>query len=104
MQQHQNAITTWTMWALASFFYAYQYILRVLPNIMMPEILEKFAIDAVIFGQYSGFYYIGYAGMHIPVGILLDKYGPKRILPPCMLLTVIGLVPLLYADHWIYPS
>lgn len=104
MQQHRRAITIWTMWGLASFFYAYQYILRVLPNIMMSEILEKFSIDAVIFGQYSGFYYIGYAGMHIPVGILLDKYGPKRILPLCMILTVIGLLPLLYADHWIYPS
>lgn len=105
MQQKQHSIITiWVMWALVSFFYAYQYILRVLPNIMMVDIFQKFNIDAAIYGQYSGLYYIGYAGMHIPVGLLLDKYGPKRVLPLCMLLTVIGLVPLLYAHHWVYPT
>jgi len=104
MQQQKKVISIWLMWSLASFFYAYQYILRVLPNIMMTDILEKFQIDASLFGQYSGLYYIGYAGMHIPVGILLDKYGPKWVLPLCMILTVIGLLPLLYADHWIYPG
>lgn len=97
-------LTIWTMWTLASFFYAYQYILRVLPNITMLDILKKFHIDAAVFGQYSGLYYIGYAGMHIPVGILLDKYGPKWVLPFCILLTVVGLLPLLYAEHWLYPS
>lgn len=102
--QQRSTITIWSMWLLASFFYAYQYILRVLPNIMMLDILEKFHIDAAIFGQYSGLYYIGYAGMHIPVGILLDRYGPKRVLPACMILTVLGLLPLLFAEHWIYPA
>ncbi len=104
MQQQRKSISVWLMWGLASFFYAYQYILRVLPNIMMSDILEKFQIDAALFGQYSGLYYIGYAGMHIPVGILLDKYGPKWILPLCMFLTVIGIMPLLYAQHWVYPG
>ncbi|MFO1257346.1 MAG: MFS transporter [Gammaproteobacteria bacterium] len=104
MQRPKSTAMIWLMWGLASFFYAYQYIIRVLPNIMMLDILERFQIDAAIFGQYSGFYYIGYAGMHIPVGILLDKYGPKWVLPACMALTVVGLLPLIYAEHWLYPS
>lgn len=104
MKQQSNSFSIWLMWALASFFYAYQYILRVLPNVMMTELLERFQIDASLFGQYSGFFYLGYAGMHIPVGILLDKYGPKWILPLCMILAVVGITPLLYAQHWIYPG
>ncbi len=102
--QQRSTIAVWSMWLLASFFYAYQYVLRVLPNIMMLDIFEKFHIDAAIFGQYSGLYYIGYAGMHIPVGIMLDRYGPKRILPICMILTVMGLLPLLFTEYWIYPA
>lgn len=102
MQQRRSVVML--MWALASFFYAYQYILRVLPNIMMNDILEKFQIDASLFGQYAGFYYIGYAGMHIPIGLLLDKYGPKKILPLCIVITAIGLMPLVYSNHWIYPT
>lgn len=103
MAVQQNKYLAWFIWFLASFFYAYQYILRVLPNIMMPDIMQKYQIDAALFGQYSGLYYIGYAGMHIPLGLMLDKYGPKKVLPVCMVLTVAGLLPLLISDLWIYP-
>lgn len=90
-------------WLLCSFFYSYQYILRVLPNIIMPEIISKFQIGADTFGQFSGGYYLGYALMHIPLGIALDRYGPKKILPGCVILTTIGVLPLLLSKHWIYP-
>lgn len=94
----------WAMWFLGSFFYAYQYILRVLPSIMMKDLMVKFDVNAASFGQYSGLYYIGYAAMHIPLGIFLDRVGPKIVLPACVLLTSIGLLPLVYADNWIYPG
>lgn len=96
--------TAWVMWLLISLFYAYQYILRVLPNILMPEIMSRFHIDAGSFGQFSGLYYLGYAGAHIPLGILLDRKGPKLIIPICIMLTAIGILPLIFAEQWIYPS
>lgn len=99
----QSAFILWTIWFLSSLFYAYQYIIRVLPNILMPEILEKYQIDANIFGQFSGIYYIGYALAHLPLGILLDRVGPKKIIPICILITVSGLAPLILTDIWIYP-
>lgn len=94
---------TWAVWIVASVFYAYQYILRVMPNIMLNDIMAQFGISAGTFGQFSGVYYIGYSLMHLPIGILLDRYGPKKIMTGCILLTVIGLTPLLFAEHWIYP-
>jgi len=100
----QRKSQIWIMWALASLFYAYQYVLRVLPNIMMEDILTTFQIDAAIFGQYVGIYYIGYVLSHIPIGLLLDRVGPRIILPLCVLLTTAGLLPLIYADSWIMPT
>ena len=100
--QRSRAIA-WAVWLIASVFYAYQYILRVLPNIMMPEIMTKFDISSSLFGQFSGLYYIGYAGMHIPIGLMLDRFGPKYVMPFCILLAVAGLVPLVYSDMWLYP-
>lgn len=91
------------VWAIASLFYAYQYILRVMPNIMLDEIMQRFDISTATFGQFSGVYYLGYSLMHLPVGILLDRYGPKKIMSLCILLTVIGLTPLIFAEHWVYP-
>ena len=91
------------IWGIASLFYAYQYILRVMPNIMLHDIMEQFNISSVTFGQFSGVYYIGYSLMHLPIGIMLDRYGPKKIMTACILLTVLGLTPLLFASHWLYP-
>ena len=91
------------VWIIASIFYAYQYILRVMPNIMLNDIMTQFDIGAGIFGQFSGVYYIGYSLMHLPIGLMLDRYGPKRIMSFCILLTVVGMMPLVFAEHWIYP-
>jgi predicted MFS family arabinose efflux permease len=88
---------------VASIFYAYQYILRVMPSIMMTDIMHKFDIDAAAFGQFSGIYYIGYSLLHLPIGIMLDRFGPKRIMTGCILLTVLGVTPIIFADKWIYP-
>lgn len=93
----------WMIWIIASIFYAYQYILRVMPNIMLDDIMQQFHINAAIFGQFSGVYYIGYSLMHLPIGIMLDRYGPRQVLTICILLTVVGLLPLILTDYWVYP-
>ena len=99
---HSRAIA-WMIWIIASVFYAYQYVLRVMPNIMLNDIMQQFHIDAATFGQLSGVYYIGYSLLHLPVGILLDRFGPKKIMSGSILLTVVGLSPLVFADYWVYP-
>lgn len=93
----------WAVWVIASIFYAYQYVLRVMPNIMLNDIMQQFDIGAATFGQFSGFYYIGYSLLHLPVGIMLDRFGPRKIMTGCIILTVIGLTPLIFASHWVYP-
>lgn len=95
--------TVWIVWMIASIFYAYQYVLRVMPNIMLDDIINQFHIDAALFGQYAGVYYIGYVLMHLPIGIMLDRYGPRRVMSACMLLTVAGMMPILFSDYWVYP-
>lgn len=91
------------VWFVASIFYAYQYILRVMPNIMLPDIMEQFNIGAATFGQFSGVYYLGYSLLHLPIGIMLDRFGPRKVMSGCILLTVVGLSPLLFSDYWVYP-
>ena len=99
--EQTSRISVWLAWFLASLFYAYQYILRVLPNITMPEIMRRFDIDAEIFGQFAGIYYIAYAAMHIPLGTWLDRKGPKYVMPMCILLAALGTLPLIHSNSWI---
>ncbi len=93
----------WLIWAIGSIFYAYQYVLRVMPSVLMQDIMNKYDIDAATFGQFSGVYYIGYSLIHIPVGILLDRFGPRKVMPLFMVLTVLGMAPLIFSEFWIYP-
>lgn len=93
----------WMIWAIASIFYAYQYIIRVMPSVMKIDLMDQFSINEAMFGQFSGVYYIGYALFHLPIGIMLDKYGPKKVMSICMLLVAIGLMPIIFSEKWIYP-
>ncbi|WCR58085.1 MFS transporter [Wolbachia endosymbiont of Ctenocephalides felis wCfeJ] len=67
------------MWFLPLSFFAYQFILRLWPGLMMHQIMEQFAIDTGHFGILAAFYYYGYSGMQIPVAILLDRFGARYI-------------------------
>jgi predicted MFS family arabinose efflux permease len=91
------------MWLLITVFYAYQYILRVLPNTLMPELMSRFHVTVDDLSEFSGLYYIGYAAAHIPIGLLLDRKGLKYVVPVCILLTTLGLVPLMFSNTWAYP-
>ena len=98
--EEQNRWTLMLIWLSLTLFYCYQYILRILPNIIMPDIINKFHVGATEFGSFSGIYYIGYIIVHIPIGLLLTRYGSKKIIPACILITAIGLFPLAYLNIW----
>ncbi|MBA2656302.1 MAG: MFS transporter [Tatlockia sp.] len=74
-----------------------------MPNIMLDNFIQQFHIDTVVFGQFSGIYYLGYSLMHLPIGIMLDRFGPRKIMTICILMTVVGLLPILFAEQWAYP-
>ena len=90
----------WLAWGIVTFFYAFQYVLRVSPSIMITEIRSKFGVDTEQFGDFSGAYYLGYALMHIPIGLMLDHVGPRKVIAASVLLCSIGMLPLIYGDSW----
>jgi len=92
---------TWLAWGIIILFYAYQYVLRVIPNILLSYISEKFHVDGTVFGQFSGFYYTGYALAHLPAGFLVSRYGLKKVLPWAIFLSCAGALPIIYSNHWI---
>lgn len=85
-------------WFLVAMFYALQYVFRVMPNTFSSMIMEKFGVGAFAFGQFSALYYVGYTAAHIPLGILMDRMGPRKVVPACIALTVLGAVPMLFGS------
>ena len=65
-------------WLVGSLFFFYAWILRVSPSVMVEDLMRDFAVGGAILGNLSALYFYGYAGMQIPVGLLLDRFGPRR--------------------------
>jgi MFS family permease len=51
---------------------------------------QHFDLSATGFGLLSAFYYYAYVPLQLPVGILLDRYGPKVLLTLACLICVLG--------------
>ena len=46
---------------------------------MVDELMRDFAVGGAVLGNLSAFYYYAYAGLQIPVGVLMDRIGPRRL-------------------------
>lgn len=70
----------WFVCALGAIFYSYEYLLRIAPSAMEHALRVHFDLTATGFGMLSSMYYYAYVPMQLPVGILLDRFGPRRLL------------------------
>jgi MFS family permease len=73
-------VKRWVIWGLGALFFLYEFVLRVAPSTMVPELMEAFDIDATGVGDLSAFYLYAYAPLQIPIGILMDRIGARRSL------------------------
>lgn len=77
--------------AVGAFFYCYEFVLRIIPGALQSELSAAFGhISATTFGQLSAFYYFAYSPMQLPVGMLMDRFGPRRLLTFACLCCTIG--------------
>jgi sugar phosphate permease len=80
------------IWACGGFFYFYQFILRVSPSVMTEDLMKAFAVQGCTLGILTAFYYNAYASLQIPLGMLLDRFGPRRLLTFSCFLCTLGCV------------
>jgi MFS family permease len=88
------------MWLLPLSFFAFQFILRVCTAVFMQDIMHKFHINALSYGILASFYYVGYAGLQIPLGMLLDKYNPRYVISGSIFICAIGAFLFASTDNW----
>ena len=88
-------------WVIVSLFYGYQFTLRIIPGILSNDIIQNFALDTTQFGFFCGVYYIGYTVVMIPMSILMDKYDEKKVILVTVLMTSVGLIPLLSESFYL---
>lgn len=70
----------WLIVICGGFFYFYQFILRVFPNVIGDDIMQTRSIDAGVWGFILGFFYWAYSALQLPLGISMDRWGPRSII------------------------
>ncbi|MCC5791168.1 MAG: MFS transporter [Legionellaceae bacterium] len=80
-------------------FYCYEFVLRIIPGALQAELSTAFGhISASLFGQISAYYYHAYSPMQLPAGMLMDRYGPRRLLTFACFCCTIGSLLFTYTD------
>jgi MFS family permease len=89
---YTRSILPWLVWGLGCVFYFYEFLLQVSPSVMGNELMRDFGITGQTLGFLSGIYYYSYSPMQLPCGMLMDRFGPHRILTIATLICAISTI------------
>ena len=76
-------------------------LLRAITATLSPLLTSEFNLTAGDLGLLAGGYFLGFASMQIPLGYLLDKYGPKKIVSSFLLIAIIGTFAFSLAQNFV---
>ncbi len=83
-----------------AFGYFISCLLRAITATLSPVLTSEFNLLAADLGLLAGGYFLGFACMQIPLGYLLDKYGPKKIVTSFLLVALIGIISFALAKSF----
>ncbi|MDA0981486.1 MAG: MFS transporter [Proteobacteria bacterium] len=81
---------------LAGYFVAYIY--RSVNAVIGPDLVREFGLSAGALGLLSGIYFFAFAVFQLPLGVLLDRYGPRRVNASLLLVAAGGAIWFTFAD------
>jgi len=68
------------VWGLGAALYLIGFFQRVAPAVITRELSTEFALTAASLGNLAAVYYYSYVAMQIPTGIVVDRWGPRRVI------------------------
>jgi sugar phosphate permease len=70
----------WLICGIGAAFYFYEYLLRIAPSVLLPDLMQTYHLSGAQLGNLSASFYYAYTPMQLIIGILMDKYGPRYLL------------------------
>lgn len=82
-----------TVWIACSFFYALGFMVRASSNSLYNDyLIAPFSLSSEQINAFSSSFYWSYAMVQLPAGILLDKYGIKKVMIISTFIFSIGML------------
>jgi MFS family permease len=89
-RRHIVHMLPWLIWAVGATSFGFAFFQRVAPSVMVDSLMRDLAVGAAVLGNLSAIYFYAYAGLQVPIGVLLDRFGPRRMLSVAALVAGIG--------------
>lgn len=71
---------------------------RVVNAVAGPAVTSELGLDLASFGFVTSFYFLAYASIQLPLGVLLDRFGPNRVEGVLLLIAALGTVIFALSD------
>ena len=101
---HASSLFPWIVCGLGGLFVSFGYFVRIAPSVMAPDLMRDFGVSAAILGNLAAIYFYAYAFLQVPAGIMLDRFGPRRVLTAAIALCALSTVLFAVAGStaWAY--
>lgn len=80
MPRHPPLSVALGVWALGAGLYLIGFFQRVAPAVITRELTTEFSLSAAALGNLSALYFYTYVAVQVPTGVLVDHWGPRRVL------------------------
>ncbi len=78
--------------------YFLSYLYRTVNAVIAPDLVRDVGIDPASLGLLTSAYFLAFAAAQLPLGVLLDRYGPRRVEAALLLFAAAGAVMFAWAD------
>jgi len=78
--------------------YLLSYLYRTVNAVISPELVRDLALNPSSLGLLTSAYFLAFAAMQVPVGVLLDRFGPRRVEPVLLAIAASGAALFAYAE------
>ena len=75
-------------------------LLRSITATLSPVLTSEFNLTAGNLGLLAGGYFLGFTSMQIPLGFLLDKHGPRKIVSSLLIIAIVGTTSFALAQNF----
>ena len=82
------------------FGYYIAFLFRTINAVMAAPLAKELGLGADDLGLLTSIYFLTFAAAQIPVGILLDRYGPRRVQSVLLLVAAVGSALFAVSDHF----
>ena len=72
--------------------YFLSYLYRTINSVLAPNLVADIGVDPSDLGLLTSTYFITFAAFQLPLGVLLDRYGPRRIEAALLVVAGIGAI------------